>query len=61
MGYSGVIQFPNFGGNQKIQNVVPGKPSALFFKAIVASFRGKVAFKIGHLAFQVVVFMDFPL
>ena len=32
---------------------IPGKPSALFFKAIVAGFRGKVALKIGHLAFQV--------
>ena len=29
----------------------PGKPSALF-KATVAGFRGKVAQKIGHLAFQ---------
>ena len=28
-----------------------------FFKAIVAGFRGKVALEIGHLAFQVYIFL----
>ena len=35
---------PNQSGCRK-QMYIPGKPSALFFKAIVAGFRGKVALK----------------